>query len=482
MHLVEQTIYRQVSRTGAVITRLQFSNEGSQMSARQFTDATRRVEFSGTIYKALINYASFKGGAQTGNLEHMMVSVEQRRSERAGKRKIPEKTRRPAASSGLDYHIAKIRERPRTHVQTRTHPRGCPGEGSTCASRHEEGHLGSSISVLTHPVTCYGAGHRAPHTPAKWRRWPASCRDTVRQSATGNLLITGRRGRRGVGVPSHLPSGRRLRDKTRPLRLASDCVLYYVKWQRSERYEGNGRSQMLCPYIQGIQPAWVVKNFWLRILLESMSCPPPSSQSEKSELRTNRVRVTEAERLVFYLTQANSFILDHGGSESKFSCLSCGLFHAAEDSRRFNCNLESKAGVTILRQTKWRWGRGGLVVRLLASPQRRTGFDSRRGHTRIFACGKRVGRCRWSAGFFLVISRLHRSFIPALLHTHFSSPSSDLKTLRLRAAQISSLVPLTREMEWRLFRCGPTDLLIGWPRRWKVSLCLTCYCELRKVP
>ncbi|KAJ8876809.1 hypothetical protein PR048_021256 [Dryococelus australis] len=46
-----------------------------------------------------------------------------------------------------------------------------------------------------------------------------------------------------------------------------------------------------------------------------------------------------------------------------------------------------------------------------------------------------VGRCRWSAGF-LGIYRFPRPCIPALLHTHFASPSSALKTSMLRAVQI----------------------------------------------
>ncbi|KAJ8881459.1 hypothetical protein PR048_017940 [Dryococelus australis] len=39
----------------------------------------------------------------------------------------------------------------------------------------------------------------------------------------------------------------------------------------------------------------------------------------------------------------------------------------------------------------------GQPVRL---PPRRTGFNPRPGPFRIFACGNRAGRCRWSAGFF----------------------------------------------------------------------------------
>ncbi|KAJ8888298.1 hypothetical protein PR048_007785 [Dryococelus australis] len=57
---------------------------------------------------------------------------------------------------------------------------------------------------------------------------------------------------------------------------------------------------------------------------------------------------------------------------------------------------------------------------------RRTGFDSRRGHSQIYACGNCAGRCRWSAGFLGNLP-LPRPCIPALLHAHFASPSSTLK-------------------------------------------------------
>ncbi|KAJ8897272.1 hypothetical protein PR048_002618, partial [Dryococelus australis] len=55
-------------------------------------------------------------------------------------------------------------------------------------------------------------------------------------------------------------------------------------------------------------------------------------------------------------------------------------------------------------------------------PPRRAGFDSRQGRSRIFACGNRAGRCRWS-GILSGISRIPRPCIPALLHTHLTSPS-----------------------------------------------------------
>ncbi|KAJ8897325.1 hypothetical protein PR048_002671 [Dryococelus australis] len=47
-----------------------------------------------------------------------------------------------------------------------------------------------------------------------------------------------------------------------------------------------------------------------------------------------------------------------------------------------------------------RSGRGGVGVRILPPPPTRgTGLDSRLGHSRIFSCGNRAGRCRWSVGF-----------------------------------------------------------------------------------
>ncbi|KAJ8876127.1 hypothetical protein PR048_024036 [Dryococelus australis] len=86
---------------------------------------------------------------------------------------------------------------------------------------------------------------------------------------------------------------------------------------------------------------------------------------------------------------------------------------------------------------------GAAVAQLLDSrlPPRRTRLKSRPDCFRIFACGNRAGRCRWSAGifFFSGNSRLSRPSIPALLHTHLVSPSSALNTSLLRAAYIFSL-------------------------------------------
>ncbi|KAJ8874451.1 hypothetical protein PR048_025300 [Dryococelus australis] len=85
--------------------------------------------------------------------------------------------------------------------------------------------------------------------------------------------------------------------------------------------------------------------------------------------------------------------------------------------------------------------RGGVVVRLLASHLCEPGSILGRvppgfSHVGIVpddAAG------RW---VFSGISRFLRPYIPALLHIHFASPASALKTSLLRAAQISSLTCL----------------------------------------
>ncbi|KAJ8865920.1 hypothetical protein PR048_033443 [Dryococelus australis] len=59
-------------------------------------------------------------------------------------------------------------------------------------------------------------------------------------------------------------------------------------------------------------------------------------------------------------------------------------------------------------------------VRLFASHKGDPGLIPA-GSLRIFACGDRARRCRWSAGF-LGIPRFPRPFIPALLHTRLNHP------------------------------------------------------------
>ncbi|KAJ8866962.1 hypothetical protein PR048_032824 [Dryococelus australis] len=85
-------------------------------------------------------------------------------------------------------------------------------------------------------------------------------------------------------------------------------------------------------------------------------------------------------------------------------------------------------------------GRRGLVVRQPSPlPPRRTGFDFPIGIAPRFT---HVGILpddaagRWVSSW---ISRFPSPFIPALLHTHLTSPSSALETLVLRAVQIPQL-------------------------------------------
>ncbi|KAJ8883536.1 hypothetical protein PR048_015380 [Dryococelus australis] len=56
--------------------------------------------------------------------------------------------------------------------------------------------------------------------------------------------------------------------------------------------------------------------------------------------------------------------------------------------------------VLLTSPDKSRFNEGGVVVRLLASHTGEPGFDSRRGRSRIFACGNRSGRCPLAGGFF----------------------------------------------------------------------------------
>ncbi|KAJ8881628.1 hypothetical protein PR048_018114 [Dryococelus australis] len=59
-------------------------------------------------------------------------------------------------------------------------------------------------------------------------------------------------------------------------------------------------------------------------------------------------------------------------------------------------------------------------------PSRRTGVDSRRGRSLIFACANRARRCRWSADFLGDLPFPH-PFIAVVMHTHIPSHSSTLK-------------------------------------------------------
>ncbi|KAJ8897800.1 hypothetical protein PR048_003150 [Dryococelus australis] len=80
-----------------------------------------------------------------------------------------------------------------------------------------------------------------------------------------------------------------------------------------------------------------------------------------------------------------------------------------------------------------------LDTKLTCSPPTKANrVQSPAGSLLIFASGNRAERCRRSAGF-LGIFRFPRSCIPVLLHSHLISPSSALRTLLLRAVQISQL-------------------------------------------
>ncbi|KAJ8867268.1 hypothetical protein PR048_031067 [Dryococelus australis] len=76
------------------------------------------------------------------------------------------------------------------------------------------------------------------------------------------------------------------------------------------------------------------------------------------------------------------------------------------------------------------WGHGGVVVRLLASHQGEPGSISGGVAPRIFECGYRAGRCRWTAGFL------------GDLLVHLVSLFSVLETSFLTAAEICSLIAL----------------------------------------
>ncbi|KAJ8898016.1 hypothetical protein PR048_003376 [Dryococelus australis] len=77
-------------------------------------------------------------------------------------------------------------------------------------------------------------------------------------------------------------------------------------------------------------------------------------------------------------------------------------------------------------------GYGDCAVGLLACHQGEQGF----------ACGNRALTMPLVGGFPRGSLVTQRSFIPALLHTHLTSPSSHLKTSLLTTTQISSLAPL----------------------------------------
>ncbi|KAJ8890393.1 hypothetical protein PR048_009901 [Dryococelus australis] len=105
-------------------------------------------------------------------------------------------------------------------------------------------------------------------------------------------------------------------------------------------------------------------------------------------------------------------------------------------------------------------------------PLRQTGFNTQPGHSRIFACGNRAGRYRWSGGF------LEDLPFPPSFHSRAApyspeSPSSPLKLSLLRAAQISSLVYLTFLKIWRIVLRIP-NIVIEHQRLLRVSHLQQC--------
>ncbi|KAJ8891253.1 hypothetical protein PR048_010769 [Dryococelus australis] len=94
-------------------------------------------------------------------------------------------------------------------------------------------------------------------------------------------------------------------------------------------------------------------------------------------------------------------------------------------------NAEQHAAILLKSQ----WGRGGTVVRLLASHLGESGLISG-GVAPVFShVGTVPEQCHWSAGFLVYLPFSPVPFIPTLLHTHLTSPSSALNISMLRAAQ-----------------------------------------------
>ncbi|KAJ8897186.1 hypothetical protein PR048_002532 [Dryococelus australis] len=97
---------------------------------------------------------------------------------------------------------------------------------------------------------------------------------------------------------------------------------------------------------------------------------------------------------------------------------------AAEDSGRESTDSSETPNPQTLAPESAQsfYYRAAVALRLACSPPIKANrFNPRPGHSRIFACGNRAGRCRWLAGF-LCISRFPGPCIPALLHTHLNHP------------------------------------------------------------
>ncbi|KAJ8895428.1 hypothetical protein PR048_000760 [Dryococelus australis] len=97
--------------------------------------------------------------------------------------------------------------------------------------------------------------------------------------------------------------------------------------------------------------------------------------------------------------------------------------------------LETPNTRTFFPTSKTRLYRGTVVERFACSPLTKAiRVQSPAGSLRIFTCGNRAGRCRWSAGLlgdFQFPPPFHSSAAP-------QSPTSALKTSMLRAAQMYS--------------------------------------------
>ncbi|KAJ8888548.1 hypothetical protein PR048_008039 [Dryococelus australis] len=132
--------------------------------------------------------------------------------------------------------------------------------------------------------------------------------------------------------------------------------------------------------------------------------------------------------------QASTGVLGCGGSHRNSTGVKFFRFPRDETfarrwvvlSRRAD-KINTATGVTVARRLAY------------SPPTKAIRVQYPAGSLRIFACWNRAGRCRWSSGF------LDYLLFPPPLHSGaspFSSqtPSLDLKTSKLRAAQISSLL------------------------------------------
>ncbi|KAJ8893554.1 hypothetical protein PR048_006153 [Dryococelus australis] len=143
--------------------------------------------------------------------------------------------------------------------------------------------------------------------------------------------------------------------------------------------------------------------------------------------------------------------LDQSPPRVRFTRVHVGILENRRRSWRGLCGLFGQVlrplryyGGGRMSQNTPRTFEATVAERLVRSPPT-TGFNTRPGH-QIFASGNRAGRCCWSAGFLgrlLFLPPLHSGAAPNSLQ----SPTSALKTLLLRAAQLSSLTSLTTHLQ-----------------------------------